>query len=119
MSVPATAIADAYDRLAQQAVALRYVRRARRHAKAPAALPMRRLVQAMGVAIRTSEVHRCYQSRSRRSGSTPGRCIRVGCRDEQLDADTKRTHQKRRARRLATHLWGPPRVDLQEKPCHA
>jgi hypothetical protein len=52
MSVPATAIADAYDRLAQQAVAPRYVRGARRHAKAPAALPMRRLVQAMGVAVR-------------------------------------------------------------------
>jgi hypothetical protein len=49
MSVPAAAIADAYDRLVEQAVALLDVRGARRHAKAPAALPVRRMVQAMGV----------------------------------------------------------------------
>jgi hypothetical protein len=32
-------------------------------------------------------------------------------------ADTRQTHQKRHARRLATHLWGLARPDLQGKLC--
>src|SRR6266545_6217207 len=42
---------------------------------------------------------------------TPQGC----CRPEQLTADTKRTHQKRHARRLATHPRGMTRPDLQKK----
>src|SRR6266511_1481697 len=34
------------------------------------------------------------------------------CRSQQLAADTKRTHQKRHARRLATHPREPIRCDL-------
>jgi hypothetical protein len=46
------------------------------------------------------------------SGSTPDE---DRCRTEQQAADTKRTHKKRHARRLATHLQAPKLFDLQEK----
>jgi hypothetical protein len=36
------------------------------------------------------------------------------CKNRQRPADTKRTHQKRHARRLATHLHRPQRPDLGE-----
>jgi hypothetical protein len=39
------------------------------------------------------------------------------CRVRQQMADTKRTHQKRHARRLATQLQGPNQPDLQENLC--
>jgi hypothetical protein len=37
------------------------------------------------------------------------------CRARHQLADTKRTHQKRHARRLATHLQRPDQANLQEK----
>jgi hypothetical protein len=43
--------------------------------------------------------------------------ICVCCRFSQQSADTKRTHEKRHARRPATHPRLPDHVDLQEKPC--
>jgi D-alanyl-D-alanine-carboxypeptidase/D-alanyl-D-alanine-endopeptidase len=39
------------------------------------------------------------------------------CPHQQRPADTKRTHQKRHARRLATHAWTLARADLQERLC--
>jgi len=41
------------------------------------------------------------------------------CKNRQQAADTQRTHQKRHARRLATHLSPLKRADLQEKLCRA
>jgi hypothetical protein len=40
------------------------------------------------------------------------------CRLRQQRADTKRTHQKRHARRLATHRRRLTQSDLQRKLCH-
>ena len=37
------------------------------------------------------------------------------CKNRQQAADTKRTHQKRHARRLPTHLTRPHELNLQEK----
>jgi len=39
------------------------------------------------------------------------------CQNQQPAADTKRTHQKQHARRLATHPGRLDRADLQEKLC--
>jgi hypothetical protein len=39
------------------------------------------------------------------------------CKNRQHAADTKRTHQKRHARRLATHRCRLSQADLQEKLC--
>jgi hypothetical protein len=39
------------------------------------------------------------------------------CRHRQRRADTKRTHQKRHARRLATHEGPSELADLQAKAC--
>ena len=41
----------------------------------------------------------------------------VRCLIRQQRMDTKRTHQKRHARRLPTHLKRPDQPDLQEKLC--
>jgi hypothetical protein len=44
------------------------------------------------------------------SGDVDGICYRF----KQHAADTRRTHQKRHARRLTTHLKRPKKVNLQE-----
>src|SRR5918994_5738416 len=47
----------------------------------------------------------------------PCRVAHLRCQLRQQMADTKRTHQKRHARRLATHLYRLQQPDLQEKLC--
>jgi mannose-6-phosphate isomerase-like protein (cupin superfamily) len=42
---------------------------------------------------------------------------RASCQGRRRCADTKRTHQKRHARRLATHVFPFKRLNLQEKSC--
>jgi hypothetical protein len=43
--------------------------------------------------------------------------VNLRCLTRHQSADTKRTHQKRHTRRLATHLRHQDRSDLQEKLC--
>jgi hypothetical protein len=41
----------------------------------------------------------------------------IRCLDWHHSADTKRTHRKRHARRLATHLYRLQQLDLQQELC--